>query len=367
MTRRGRSCTRPLSRLWSSQLTVPEAVADALLPLHRARPFGHVLSLTEKGLLAAAETRGRLGVPGNSLATVRRLKDKLSMRAALAGTGISPVAWSAPQDARQLREFCERVDGPVILKPSEGAGSRSVHRVDAPTDARTVWGAFSLEGTAAAIAEEMLSGPEISVETLTVAGRHQILMVTDKDVDDHFVELGHTMPSRLPDEVLSDVRAVVRAFLDAMGVEEGPTHTELKITERGPLVVESHDRIGGDRIRVLLELSLGIDVPALTVANALGLAGPLLLPPQPRGAAIRFLSARPGRVTSITIPTTTPRQAVHVRVGVGDVVFPVRKSDDRPGFVIADGRDADEAAFSAALLRDMTTIRTEAERPDHAR
>ena len=101
-----------------------EAVHRALAPLHEERPFASITSLTERGLVPAAAARERLGVAGNSLDTVRLLKDKVGMRAKLAESGLSPVRSTSPQNVEDLIAFCERVAGPVILKPSDGSGSR---------------------------------------------------------------------------------------------------------------------------------------------------------------------------------------------------------------------------------------------------
>ncbi|GAA2391773.1 hypothetical protein GCM10010420_15100 [Streptomyces glaucosporus] len=336
------------------------ALHAALAPLHAERPFARVLSLTERGLLPAAAVAERLGLPGNSLHTVGLLQDKRRMRELLNARGIGPVATTAPRDPADLAAFCRTTGGPVILKPAAGTGSRAVFEVAGPQDAEDVWRAFEAAGGLRPIAEEYLDGPEISVESFSYDGEHTVLAVTDKLVGTAFVETGHTQPSALPPPVLAETAALVQAFLDAVGLTEGPAHTEVKVTRKGPRILESHNRIGGDKIRDLLRRAYGLDVVALTAGCPLGLLRPPAEPPVARrGAAIRFLTPPPGTVRNITLPDTDGTTAeIRLDVGVGDRVRPVRSSQDRAGYVIADGTDAADAAGVCEALADRVRIET---------
>jgi biotin carboxylase len=344
----------------AADLADTDTLYAALAPLHAGHPFGRVLSLTEHGLLPAAAVAERLGVPGNSLRTIALLQDKQSMRELLNARGIGPVRSAAPRSAADLAEFCRTTCGPVILKPAAGTASQAVFRVPGPQAAADVWQAFEAAGGTQPVAEEYLDGPEVSVETFSHDGKHTVLAVTDKLVGPSFVETGHTLPGALPAPVLDEIAALVRDFLDAVGLTEGPAHTEVKVTRRGPRVLESHNRIGGDKIRELLRRALNLDVVSLTAGCAFG-----LLPPPPeapvarRGAAIRFLTPPPGTVRRIGVPDTAGSTAeIHLDVEVGDRIRPVRRSKDRAGYVIADGPDAAEAARTCEELADRVLIET---------
>ena len=356
--------TAPLTEAAQAELVLEASFADldavraVLLPLHAARPFSAVMSLTERGLIPAAAAREHLGVQGNSLETVQLLKNKPAMRKRLAESGISPVLSSTPESLADLIRFCEQAGGQVILKPRDGVGSRGIFRIDSPDDAAAAWRDFKASGSGLALAEEFLAGPEVSVESVTIGGAHHVLAVTDKQVNSNFVETGHTMPSQLSTAETSAIRALVTRFLDAVGVVDGPTHTEVKVTERGPLIIESHDRIGGDKIRVLLQVTTGIDLPALLIDVASGRTSILPTTIAGRGAVIRFLAPEPGVVRTVSAPTVSAPKEVYVGVSAGDTVNPVRRSGDRPGYVIADGRDAADAAEVAEALRAAVRIVT---------
>ncbi|QDQ15001.1 ATP-grasp domain-containing protein [Streptomyces spectabilis] len=333
------------------------AVLAALAPFHELYRIDRVLSLTERGLLPAAAAAEGLGVPGNSLGTVRLLQDKRRMRELLGARGLSPVRSRSLTSAAGLADFCREVGGPAILKPAGGSASKAVCRVAGPEDAGAAWQRFTAAGGTEPLAEEFLDGPEISVEAFSHQGRHTIVAITDKQILPSFVEAGHTMPSALPPATLKRAAELTLAFLDAVELREGPSHTEVKVTGRGPRVIESHNRVGGDKIRELTRRAYGVDLVGLTVGCPLGLLPAPSEPLARGGAAIRFLTPAPGTVRRVRTPDVHDTAAVvEVEVGVGDVIGPVRHSGDRAGYVLTDGTDAADAARRCEHLARQVLI-----------
>ncbi|GHC73338.1 argininosuccinate lyase [Nocardiopsis terrae] len=351
-----------------AELSDHEALHAALEPFHRVRRFARVLSLTENGLLPAAVVGDRLGVPGNPSRAVRLLKDKRRMRDLLNARGLSPVRARPVSSSADLAAFLGEVDGPVVLKPATGAGSHAVLRVDLPGEAEDAWRRFTDEGGGDPVAEEYLAGPEISVECFSHEGRHVAVTTTDKHLLGNLVEAGHTVPSSLAAEEVDRAVNLVRDFLDLVGLREGPSHTELRITVAGPRIIESHNRIGGDKIRELVRRAHGVDLVRLTVGAALGLLPPLTEPPPAHGgAAVRFLTPAPGLVRSVELPRfEDSRTTVSVDVGPGDRVKSVRRSEDRSGYVLAEGADAAEAARVCERAAALVRIGTVPDRAEEA-
>lgn len=361
-------------------LLVDYADTARLLPLvrslHEAYPFQSVVSLYELGLLPAAEIDHMLGLSGNSVATVEMLLDKWRMRQHLNALGISPVAAAVGETEQDLREFIQAHGLPVVVKPICEAGSIGVFAIRDEAEVESVASRFrSLGGQFARkdlagdfdrfLMEEYLDGPEISVETLSFDGRHVLIGVTDKVCGGPgFVEIGHSVPSRHPRPLLHEVEELVMTFLDAVGLRHGPGHTEVKLTSRGPRIIESHNRIGGDRINELTEVAYGVDMDRYALGSRLGLIEPLKQSPQPvAGAAIRFLTPPSGRVIEVTgTETVTDDPAfvdLEISVKPGDEVPPLSWSEDRVGHVIARGETTDEAIANCERLLAAVRIRTE--------
>jgi hypothetical protein len=186
--------------------------------------------------------------------------------------------------------------------------------------------------------------------------------MTTKTLTDNFVEVGHAMPSALDEDQWDEVVALVTDFLRVVGLEEGPCHTEVKLTSAGPRIVESQNRIGGGQIAELLRLSCGHDFFRLAVTVPLGI-DPLPIPPAHRtGAAVRFFRAAPGRITEVTgldKARSVEGATVFEPPKEGDLVPELTWSLDKVnGYVIAEGSDVHEAVARCEQVMDMVQIIT---------
>jgi len=326
--------------------------SEVLLPLskaiHAVFPFDYVISMTEVGLVPAARIRDALGLVGNSLTTVQLLKDKGLMRERLNSVGVSPVAAMRGVLQQDIMAFAEKYGYPMIIKPIDGAGSFGIFMIHDEAEVQRVWEEIQTLGVGEFLIEEYLEGPEISVESFSFDGRHRVIAMTDKSIQSNFVEVGHSVPAQMSEEQYTLVEQMVVAFLTAVDFQIGPSHTEAKLTPRGPRIVESHNRVGGDKISELVEIAYGIDMVKMALGWPFGLveeiAGHLT---EIAGASIRFLTPEPGIVQQIEgIAEVKTHSAVHdlvVDVQVGSEVRPVKHSLDRAGYLLVKGKNVHEA------------------------
>ncbi|MGH3875546.1 MAG: ATP-grasp domain-containing protein [Actinophytocola sp.] len=356
---------------------------DQLLPLartlHETSPFQAVLTLSDFGLLPAAQLNEAFGLGGESVETVELLLDKSRMRRHLAAKGISPVASAVGRCTQDVREFVQAHGLPIIVKPTREGGSLAVFHVRDQADADTVadryraladkaWNPGDLgfaDSFDEFLMEEFLDGPEISVETLSFDGRHVVVAVTDKELGGTgFAEVGLSTPSAQPGETLRDATRLVTDLLDAVGLRNGPAHTEVKLTSRGPRIVESHNRIGGGGINDMTETVYGVDMERYALCAGLGVLEPLAASPEPRGAASHAaIMPEPGRVVEVTgedVVRADPAFIdLNVRVKPGDVVRPLTWNEDISGWVLARGADTADAVANGRRLAAAIHVRTE--------
>jgi biotin carboxylase len=156
--------------------------------------------------------------------------------------------------------------------------------------------------------------------------------------------MGHSEPSQLPAETLAKIISVAQDAVRAIGIRNGPAHTEIIVTADGPKIVELGARLGGDNITTrLVPLSTGVDMVRSCIELALG-EKPDMRQTIWRGAAIRYLDIPPGTIVAIS----GVREACQVdgvreigfSKGVGDEVEALSASTDRVGYVIAQSDDA---------------------------
>jgi formate-dependent phosphoribosylglycinamide formyltransferase (GAR transformylase) len=318
----------------------PLDVVRRIVELHTAGQIERVVPLEEFGLLPAALATTQLGIPGPTVRAVRNTRDKLQMRRTLEQAGLGQVRYAACAGLAEAQAFLDRVGGPIILKPVSSTGSEGVSRVASGEELASAFEvAASAAGFTGILCEECIEGPEVSLEGYSVDGRFVPVALTDKLTDERFLEIGHQQPSSQPQRVFESAADITGRALAALGIENGVTHTELRITTRGPVLIETHTRMGGDHIHVLTHLTTGVDLADMMVAFSLGEAVDAVPVPQGRAAAIRFLVGRAGRVCSVKVPAPEHGNGIHAVLGppIGRVVTGRSASRERLGHVIATG------------------------------
>ncbi|WP_018681577.1 ATP-grasp domain-containing protein [Actinokineospora enzanensis] len=349
---------------------------------HRRWGFAAAVSLTDPGLEIAGRVNDRYGLGGTGYDVSHLLLNKAVMREHLRDKGFrATIGFELVRDERSLLAFGADHGYPFIVKPTDTAGGFGVKRVDGPADAAALWqwiahtrehgmdrGPAALFTITDFIMEEFVDGPEFSVESFSFGGRHIVVAVTEKDIaPGHFAELGHTLPARIKPELESEIVAVTTEFLDTVGLRDGVSHTEIRFGADGPVVIEGHNRGGGDRILDLVRSAYGIDLVGYALGWPFGLVEPLAERPTPNGgAAVRFLHGESGVVGAIAgVDELKERPeviAAETYVSVGSRVGPLQDDFDRFGLVAVSGADSHAAATQCEkLIAESVRITVEAE------
>ncbi|MEO8379195.1 MAG: ATP-grasp domain-containing protein [Acidobacteriota bacterium] len=309
-----------------------------LMELHAQLGFVGVVAVSEFGLLPAAMVARQLSMPGTPLAVVQNVRDKVRMRRTLEEKGLGQVRFRGCSSLVEAQEFFDGIGGPIIVKPVMGTGSDGVSRVD---EAGQLDAAWQLAGGARAfggvICEEYIDGPEVSVEAYMSGGRFVPVAITDKRTNERFLETGHSQPTLLSAAVQEQIFAATHDVLRGLGVTDAVTHTEMRLSSKGPVLIETHTRMGGDFIDVLTYETTGVDLGDVHVALALGETPDVRPRELNQGAAVRFVTGGEGTVTSVQLPKADAARGVHEVRGyaeAGDRTTGRSSSLDRLGHVI---------------------------------
>lgn len=215
----------------------------------------------------------KMGLIANSYETAVRANNKFLMRNAFMSAGVPCPVYKMVKSINELNEI--DFDYPMIVKPSDRSGSLGVTKViNKDGLASAVEKALSVSFKNEAMIEEFIDGREISVEFISYKGTHYPLQITDKVTTGapHFVELEHHQPSSLSDDMFNTIYSITKNALDALGIKNGASHSEYKITPEGRIaVMEIGGRMGGDFIGSdLVQLSTGYDFVKGVIEVALG-------------------------------------------------------------------------------------------------
>ncbi|WP_103538991.1 MULTISPECIES: pyridoxal-phosphate dependent enzyme [unclassified Streptomyces] len=346
--------------------------------LARDAELAAVGSTSELYQQTAARLAGALGLPAQDPEAVALCRDKGALRRALTEAGLHQPRFRVVTSPDAARAAAHEVGLPCVVKPVDDSGSTLVRRCDTADEAaRHAADVLAVERNGRgqptarrALVESLLTGPEYSVETFGTDAGHVVLGVVEKSVTGApaFVEHQHLLPGRPDAEPASELESVVLAALKVVGLRGGAAHTEVKLTEAGPAVVEVNPRLAGGMIPELFRLVTGADLVAAQVAHDAG--GVPKLPGTRVGAAgIQFLVAdRTGLLAGVH-----GVEEARVLPGVERVVLtrepgrPVAPPVDaygRIGYVIARGDSSAEVAD--VLARACGLLRVDVTAPEDA-
>lgn len=234
----------------------------------------------------------KLGLWGNSIHATAKSTNKHLMRLAFEEKG-DPSPWSIMVDESVKPEELE-LNYPVIVKPTDRSGSRGICKVtDVSMLAEAVRSAKEQSFDKQVLIEEFAQGQEYSVEFISYRGEHHFLAMTHKETTGapYFIETGHQQPAPVDEDTLERVKRVVVHALDTLELENGASHSELKIAPDGTIrIIEIGGRMGGDCIGSdLVRYSTGYDFVKMVIQVACGEIPDFTQVCQPRPVAVKFI------------------------------------------------------------------------------
>ena len=312
----------------------------------------------------AARVAEKVGAPHPlSPVTAALAVSKARQRERLAEAGIPQPAW------RLVAELEDGLPVPSVVKAPDRQGQRGLSLVaDAGELGGAINRALAESRNGHALVEEVADGPEVTVNAFSVGGRFHPLTVTDRltaEPPAFGVALAHVWPSEA--DAAGEAAEIAGRAVAALGITDGPSYTQLRITRDGPVLVEVAARLGGGHDAELCKAALGVDLNALALAAALGEeVDPSALVAERRagGAATVFLTADPGELEGVDgVEDAEAAEgvfAVRVYRRPGFVVGELKRGADRIGAVQTTGSTREEAlerARSAAALVRFRTAR----------
>ncbi len=324
-----------------------EAVLDVAKKCHID---GVVTVATDMPVRTAAVLSECLGIPGLSKEVAVKATDKIEMIKSFRENEVpSPQFWVV-ENKETFQHLKEKFSYPVIFKPQESSGSRGVILVKKLEDSENAYEyTKNFSKTGKILIEEYLEGPEVSVEVICENGMVHILTITDKLTTGapYFVEMGHCQPTTFSEEIKKDIEKVATQAIHAIGIQNGPVHVEMKVTDKGPKMIELGARMGGDFITThLVPLSTGIDMMKLVIENACG--EKIRIPDNiGHGSAIKFLIGKKGILKDIQGIENAKKingvKEILIFKEKGSRIVDIHNSLDRIGCVITEGSNRKEA------------------------
>jgi biotin carboxylase len=347
---------------------------------HAEERFDGVLTFSESAVVAVAAVAEALGLPGVGVEAARTSRNKLLMRQAHERHGVPRPRFRLVPDVDAALAAAEEFGYPVILKPTLGAASNFVFRLDGPDDvrlrfpqavegiARMNWYTMEPEGLDVGphglLVESFLDGPEFLTESLIWDGEVVVASIVDRVTVEGatFDDDVHHAPTALGPEQVAAVHRVVAAAARAQGLDRSVLHAEVRFHEGEPHLLEIAVRPGGGGLDYFARISAGY-CPIKALMDVSRGVRPDAAHYRPTGVhtAGTCLISEPGRVERIEVPESVSSSDrvffLKVTAKPGDVIRRPPHGNNILGFLCTTGSSLDDALGAAQDLAGRIDVR----------
>jgi len=346
---------------------------EALVAWASRHPVDGVLTVgSDRAVVVVARVASALRLPGLSIATALLASDKAAMRDRFDRAGVPCPRWRPSRSVEEALGVAADLGYPVIVKPSDNAAQRGVALATDELDLRTrAEQALAESPSRTLLVEEVADGPEYTANTLTLGGSTTVVTLTERlTTPPPFpgIALGHVYPAGLTPDREADVVGAALAAVRALGIDDSPGYTQVRLTAGGPRVIETAARLGGGCDALLAKLVTGIDLEEAVVRLALGQAPAVAHPraglgPYEAGCSLFAVDGCGGFVEAIVGLDEARRlpgvHDVQAYFRPGQVVPPAISGEARRVHAVAGGHSREEALSRArrALVTAQVLVR----------
>ena len=253
---------------------------EAVLAVAKAKNIDGIMSFgVDPGVIAASYVQNKMGLPSfGPYESVEILQNKDKFRQFLADNGFNvpkSKGFSSVEEALKDREFYEF---PVIVKPTDSAGSKGVTRVDCFEEllpALKYAFAHSIKGKV--IVEEFIEKRGCSSDTDSFVYNGELKMITfsaqrfDESAINPYTPAAYSWPSTFTKEEEAYLASEIQRLLTLLKMETSIYNIETRIGTNGkPYIMEVSPRGGGNRLAEVVRYATGVDMITACTRAAVG-------------------------------------------------------------------------------------------------
>lgn len=320
---------------------------------------GVMTAATDYGVLAASYIAQELSLPGINFDSAKLIKNKHSVRKLFFESNIDDVSqYYEVKSIDNLNQIAKTIKYPVMVKPSDGSGSKGAKRVDEKEQLyEACKEAIDASLIKKALIEDFILGKEYGVESIVLNGEVYVLGIMNKEMTSppDYAELGHMMPSGL--DIEDKIKDIVKNAIKVLGVNFGAVNMDILVTEQKHVcIIDVGARMGGnligshiiskatgyDYLGNLIKASVNDDVekPNYEVINSV---------------VTKILALKPGLISDLPDFNKIMKNYnvdIFFNKGVGEIIREYHNNLDGCGYVLSVGENLVDVEQNAIRAKD---------------
>ena len=321
---------------------------EAVLKVAREKEIDGIMSFgVDPGVIAASYVQNQMGLPSfGPFESVNILQHKDKFRAFLTENGFN-VPWAFGFSSEiEAWESRGKFTYPLIVKPTDSAGSKGCTRVDSEEELITaIEYAFKYTISGHIIIEEFLEKKGCSSDTDSYAQDGQLKFVSfsaqrfDANAVNPYTPSAYSWPSTFTKEEEDYLTSEIQRLITLLGMKTSVFNIEVRVaTNNKPYIMELTPRGGGNRLCEMLRYATGVDmITAITRAMVGDVPEAIEQKPYNGNWAEIILHAdKDGEFVELQIDPTLPAEVVEEDLWVkpGDFVHGFEAANDAIGTLV---------------------------------
>lgn len=321
---------------------------EAVLKVAREKKIDGIMSFAvDPGVITASYVQNEMGLPSfGPYESVCILQNKDRFRAFLTEHGFNvPKAkgFGSMNEALAAKDW---YPWPVIVKPTDSAGSKGVSRVDRFEDLKpALEDAFEHSISGRVIVEEFIEKQGCSSDSDSFSLDGGLVFTSfsaqrfDRDATNEYVPAAYSWPSTFTDDQEAYLKTELQRLLTLLHMQTSVYNIETRIGTNGkPYIMEVSPRGGGNRLAEMARMGTGVDIITACVRAAVGDSVPTIKQKTFDGhwAEVILHSEKTGKFKQLNIsPEVVPYiKQTDLWVKPGDTVNTFRGANDTIGTLV---------------------------------
>ena len=329
---------------------------EAVLRLAQELQIDGIMSFAvDPGVVTASYVQDKMNLPSfGPYESVVILQNKDKFRTFLADNGFNTPWAYGFSDKQKALSSTDKFTYPLIVKPTDAAGSKGVTRVDeeiALPEAIDYAFAHSLKGHI--IIEEFIEkeGCSSDSDCFSLDGELKVATFSAQRFDENaagvFTPAAFSWPSTMSMQACGELRDEIQRLLTLLHMRTSIYNVETRVGKNGkPYIMEVSPRGGGNRLAEMVRYSTGVDMITACVRAAVGdvVEGIEQKPLNGHWAEIILHADKDGEFQGLQIAPSLPAEVVEedLWVKLGDHVHGFEAANDAIGTLVLRFESAEE-------------------------